>query len=186
MSTTGSLEGPDDPLTPFELKIAAGRPNSTNLDRDRLLFEAGRASAISSGGRRLQVWRASAFAMLLMTGGLAGLLASERSRSNELALTLARLEVPESAVGDSDRPLDPESSDSSARFASGAESDREPEPIAPDSLLAMTRRILEPERFDRPDPPPTAEPRPINPAPATRPATLRVRDWAKLSAPTSA
>jgi hypothetical protein len=80
--------GPD--LTALERRLSAWRPCAGGLDRDRMLFDAGRASA-SAGGRP---WRLATAALLLATAGLGGLLAQQRAtlareRSHRLELETA-------------------------------------------------------------------------------------------------
>ena len=72
-------ECPRDDLTDLERRLAALRPASGGLDRDRMLFDAGRASARAEG--RARAWALSAAASALVAVGLGVGLARERSRA---------------------------------------------------------------------------------------------------------
>jgi hypothetical protein len=65
--------GPD--LSALERRLSAWRPSAGSLDRDRMLYDAGRASA--AGGA--SPWRLAATALLLISMGLGGALIHQRS-----------------------------------------------------------------------------------------------------------
>ncbi len=72
--------GPD--LSPTERRIAAWRPSAVAIDRDRMLYEAGRASARAAA----RPWQFATAAALLLAVGLGGWASRERSRRvDELA-----------------------------------------------------------------------------------------------------
>ena len=65
-------------LSELERRLAAWRPAAGALDRDRMLYEAGRAAARADG--RVQSWRLATAALVLLAVGLGGLLVHERSQ----------------------------------------------------------------------------------------------------------
>ena len=65
--------GPD--LTALERRLSAWRPSAGSLDRDRMLYDAGRAAA----GAGARPWRLMAASLLLATLGLSAMLARQHS-----------------------------------------------------------------------------------------------------------
>jgi hypothetical protein len=126
-------EMPRDDLTNIERRLSALRPASGGLDRDRMLFEAGRASGRAEG--RARAWALAAAASVLVAVGLGVGLARERSRALDLerALIAARGTPPAIAAPP---PAPPR--------AIG---------VAPDSYLALSHRALA-GLDDRPAAPP--------------------------------
>ncbi len=82
------IEHPDhDPeidLSAVERRLAAWRPAAGGLDRDRMLYEAGRNAARADG--RVQSWRLATAALVLMAVGLGGMLARERSQRRGIGI----------------------------------------------------------------------------------------------------
>jgi hypothetical protein len=70
-----------------ERRLAAWRPATGALDRDRMLYDAGRAAARTDG--QVWPWRLAMASLALLTVGLSGLLAHERSRCTALESSLA-------------------------------------------------------------------------------------------------
>jgi hypothetical protein len=108
---------PQDDLTDLERRLAALRPTARGLDRDRMLFEAGRASARAEG----RIWVLSAAASALVVVGLGVALARERSRALGLERAVAAT-----------RPTSPPITSPPVA----------PIEVAPDSYLALSRRAL--------------------------------------------
>jgi hypothetical protein len=81
------MNAPDKDSTGFERRLAAWLPAATVLDRDRMLFEAGRAAARAEA--RVKVWPSAALALAMLLMGLIGLFARERSRRLALETVLA-------------------------------------------------------------------------------------------------
>jgi hypothetical protein len=85
------IEHPDrDPeidLSAVERRLAVWRPAAGGLDRDRMLYEAGRAAAKADG--RVQSWRLATAALALLTVGLGGLLTHERMQRRALETSIA-------------------------------------------------------------------------------------------------
>jgi hypothetical protein len=81
------IEYPENELNAMERRLAAWRPASGGLDRDRMLYEAGRAAARADD--RVQSWRLAAAALTLLTVGLGGLLAHEQSQRQALETSIA-------------------------------------------------------------------------------------------------
>jgi hypothetical protein len=68
----------NEPRDPLEAQLAALRPRTDRIDRDRLMFLAGRASVSPSdvvSARRLRMWQALAGAMAVTTAALVAVLA---------------------------------------------------------------------------------------------------------------
>jgi hypothetical protein len=74
-------------LTELEHRLAAWRPAAGALDRDRMLYDAGRAAALA--GVQARSWRLATAALALLTIGLGGLLAREQSQRRVLETALA-------------------------------------------------------------------------------------------------
>ncbi len=123
----------EGPLSDLERRLEQWRPLPGSLDRDRMLFEAGRASARAESWGRLGAVLAASFALVAV--GLGGLLVRERGHRHALEVTLAE-RTREPVIADPVLPPLPS----------------RPEP-APDSYLALTRRIL---TTGLDDPPPLA------------------------------
>ncbi len=114
-------DDPEAPLSDLERRMGRWRPASGSLDRDRMLFDAGRASARGESWGRLVGALAACLALVAL--GLGGLLVRERGYRQGLEVALAE-RTREPAPREMVAPLPP--------FA---------EP-APDSYLALSRRIL--------------------------------------------
>ncbi len=154
--------GPD--LSALERRLAAWRPATGALDRDRMLYDAGRAAAAAEA----RPWRLAAAALLLATAGLGGLLVQQRSllareRAERIELA-ARLRAP-------------------AVLAPPVES-AAPGPPAPGSYLALTSRLAEGVDFgSSPEGGGDGEPRTPSPPswePAARPVPLRPIDLQRV------
>ncbi len=76
-------------LSQVERRLAAWRPASGGLDRDRMLYEAGRAAAQADS--RAQSWRLATAALALLTVGLGGLLAHERAQRRAMEAIASRI-----------------------------------------------------------------------------------------------
>ncbi len=114
-------DNPEAPLSDLERRLERWRPASGSLDRDRMLFDAGRAAARAESWGRLGVALAASFA--LVSVGLGGLLVRERGYRHDLEVTLAER---------TREPVLPE-------LVSPPPALAEP---APNSYLALSRRIL--------------------------------------------
>jgi hypothetical protein len=154
---------PDPELTALEARIAAWKPSSGGLDHDRLLFEAGRASAGSSRG-----WRTATGCLILTLAALGSLMVRERHRfiqhtqALQTELTAARSEslqkmAPREAVAMADLAVDLT--------------------VARASYLDLTRRLASGETLDAIDRPDQPTPSILAPDPG-RP--LRARDSDRL------
>lgn len=172
------LAGPD--LSALEQRLAAWQPAEGALDRDRMLYEAGRAAAAASRARSWQIGAAAMFFALAGLGGLLAvehtqlvreraLLAQERARLNEVETALtARLGTtqPVPMIPAPLAPIPPA------------------EPPAPDSYLALTSRLARDGTAiswpdDAPRPAPEQPPnRPAEPSP--RPVPLGPDDVRRI------
>ena len=92
MDTTGF--DPDGNLNELEEPLAALRPLTGNLSRDRMLFEAGRASALAVARRRFLMFSSAGMVVLV---GLGLSLVRERSRRQAFEVAFARLERTQSS-----------------------------------------------------------------------------------------
>jgi hypothetical protein len=94
---------PEEGLNELEKPLAALRPVTGNLSRDRMLFEAGRARALTvSRGRMLML----ALANVVLVGGLAISLFHERSQRHALELAFAvQVHTPTAPPTDSIPPV---------------------------------------------------------------------------------
>jgi hypothetical protein len=122
MSHQSTDRDPKDNLSALEQRLASWRPTPAagGVDRDRMLFEAGRAAA---GGR--SGWFASA-CLALLALGLGGLLARERGNRRDLEAALAaRVDAPPG-------PSPAAAVAPPARTVA----------LAPDSYLVLTQRML--------------------------------------------
>jgi hypothetical protein len=79
-------------LRALERRLAAWRPSAGALDRDRMLYDAGRAAAQGRG--RIRTWRLAAAALAVVTLGLGVLLERERSQRRALEIALAARATP--------------------------------------------------------------------------------------------
>jgi hypothetical protein len=121
-----------DDLTDLERRLAGWQPASDRLDRDRMLFDAGRASARSE--IRERAWAACSAILLLVSAGLGVQLVREHARREGLERTHATRSQPESPP----RTLPP------------------PEIVpAPDSYLVLTHRLV--AGLGDPPPPPSTQ-----------------------------
>ena len=80
-------DDPEVPLSDLERRLEQWRPASGSLDRDRMLFDAGRASARAESWGRLGAALAASFALVAV--GLGGLLVRERAHRHGLEVALA-------------------------------------------------------------------------------------------------
>jgi hypothetical protein len=136
-----------DPISELEARLRSWEPSAEGLDRDRMLFQAGRADARKATWGASQVWQSAAAAAALLAAGLGFGWAHERSRSEALQLTIAQ-----------------QASDSSAAQqapASGGPGGAAREPIVvldPSSYLTLLRQaegldsavVVQPATTERP------------------------------------
>jgi hypothetical protein len=160
-----SATAPDpDDLSGLERRLSAWRPASGALDRDRMLYEAGRASARAEDRGRL--WRASAAVLALAAVGLGVQLARERSRGLALERALAEALPGHTPAAETPGP----------RLA-----DLTPRRLPASSYLVLTSRLVT-GALDDPGPDAGAVP-PGNPEPGTHstpPAPLSPRTFDRV------
>ena len=120
---------PEQEPTPIERRLASWRPASVTDARDRMLFEAGRASAHAHAKALGAVWVSSLILLAMVGLGLGSLLLGERSRRHALEAELAAVtaarppETPQLA----DRPAPPV--------------DLPPLTLAPSSYFVLTAQL---------------------------------------------
>jgi hypothetical protein len=114
-------------ISEMERRLASWRPATGGLDRDRMLYDAGRAAARADGLSR--PWGLATAALTLVTVGLGGLLLHERSRCMALETSLAI----------ASRTIPPQPAAAIELPASG----KTPvvEPFEPSSYFALTARL---------------------------------------------
>jgi hypothetical protein len=88
-----------DPLSSLEERLRSWVPSPGGLDRDRMLFEAGRAEVLGPipAGNSARLWKYATAAALLLASGLGMAWQIERSQRRALELTFARLAPPSPA-----------------------------------------------------------------------------------------
>ncbi len=158
------MNAPEHDPTGFERRLSSWLPAAAALDRDRMLFEAGMASARADS--RGKVWRTAAVGLALLLAGLGGFLARERSRRLALETVLAA-RPPAPAPLLAEKP---------PRVGLPSPSTERP---GPSSYLALTARLASGELdFPPVSPAPNAERPPVRTGP--RPTTLRPRGFERL------
>jgi hypothetical protein len=151
--------GPEGELTDLEQRLSHWRPASEGLDRDRMLFEAGRAA--SRAEVRAWIGFASSAALALVTAGLGVLLVGERAHRQALEARIVQQENAAKAPA-LPEPLPPPIV---------------AQTLSPDSYLALTHR-LQTVGLDEALTPASGTPpdhSPVVPEP-----TLRVQDVGRL------
>ena len=166
--------GPD--LTALEHRLSGWRPSAGSLDRDRMLYDAGRAAA--AGARP---WPLMAASLLLATLGLAALLAHEHSALGRERTLLAQERAQRRQL---ETALAARTEASQSTFPSPVQQDAPIEPPAPSSYLALTARLA--ADVDDPAPPhiiDDPERRALAPAPErgpARPSPFRPHDFRRV------
>jgi len=159
-----------DHLSSLEERLRSWVPSPGGLDRDRMLFEAGRAEVQGTieAGTRANLWKFATAAAVLLASGLGMAWHNERSQRRALELTFARLAPPPPA------PL-------VATPELIAERQEKEAAIDPTSYLALVQQLkhldatnLEPQRTA----PGTVQR--VRAADPPRAAPLRPRDWDRV------
>jgi hypothetical protein len=127
----------EDHLRALELRMAGWRPAAGALDRDRMLYDAGRSRATAD--TRIQAWRLATAALLCLSIGLSGLLGHQASKLARERILLAHEQAQRRQV-----------EQSVTIVASGvpAEPSRQPvesapaEPFAPASYFVLTSQLV--------------------------------------------
>ncbi len=152
----------EDDLNALEHRLSAWRPAAGGaLDRDRMLYDAGRAAAETDG--HLRAWRMATAALLLVTIGLGGMLAHHAvvARRRNGGAAIWPLETAIAA-----RTAAPEASPPAP---SPTSVDTGIEPVSPTSYFVLTARLARDVR-DVSSPDLEIEPGPHRPA--TEPAEI--------------
>lgn len=158
-----SLDESND-LTDLERRLAGWRPATGGLDRGRMLYEAGRASAIAENRRVVRTLSAVGLAFALATAGLGAGWTLERRRGVEWEAALASASTP--------APIPSPSLAIPVRNETPP-----PRPPDPFSYLTLTRRIADGRiEFESP----ARSPRSDDRAPTPGPSPLRVGDRDRL------
>ncbi len=160
----------EEHLSSLEERLRSWVPSPGGLDRDRMLFEAGRAEVLGSIQARshARLWRFATAAAVLLASALGMVWHNEHSQRRALELTIARL------------------APSPAPFVATpeliAERQENETAIDPSSYLALIRQVNRPGAAANLEPDPMA--RGIAPsvrdADSTQIAPLRARDWDRV------
>jgi hypothetical protein len=145
----------ENDLTALERRLAAWRPATGAVDRDRMLYDAGWAAARAE--HRAHIWRLATAASFVVIVTLGGLLAHERSQRRALAMSVAARRGPA-------RPLAPIPLITQTPAL---------EPLAPSSYFVLTAQLAASDQEvpalaarnqvkpTKPDPPPFPDPPPL-------------------------
>jgi len=161
----------EDHFSSLEERLRSWVPSAGRLDRDRMLFEAGRAEVQGpiQAGTRANLWKFATAAAVLLASGLGMVWHNERSQRRVLELTFARLAPPPPAPLVATTELMTERREKEAA-------------VDPTSYLALVRQLkrledatnLEPQRTA-----PGTVPR-VRAADPPQTAPLRPRDWDRV------
>jgi hypothetical protein len=163
----------EDDLNRLEQRLGGWRPSLGGLDRDRLLYEAGRGESAARGNRLVKAMAAVSIATTLAAFGLGTAWRLEHDRASRLTaeLALTRSEAARPPYAPSHPTYTTSSYGSPVHVASR-------EPPDPFSYLALSRRIVNGRlEFDPPRRPPAS--RDDKPSPP-RPEPLRAGDRDRL------
>lgn len=127
---------PDDSLTVLEARLRGWQPSPVGLDRDRLLFEAGRASARS--GPRVGPWQSATAVLALLSTGLGLVLLDATADRRDLRQALLAQQTPTGPIPERAPIPDPIPS---VPEPVPPRPLAEPRPLDPSSYLALTRRL---------------------------------------------
>jgi hypothetical protein len=154
-----------EPLSELEHRLRMWQPSSGGLDRDRMLFEAGRAAALRTvgPGGSVRLWRLATAASVLAALGLGQGWRTERLHRQAVELSLAA-EMP------------PPFSMDRARFAPSPRPEPSVPPIDPSSYLALARRADPIGPAPLPGPPGGTSGQPIDPGGVSTQPPLRPHD----------
>jgi hypothetical protein len=151
---------PRDDLTDLELRLSGWTPSAAALNRDRMLFEAGRASARSDTRGRLTTALAASLAALAV--GLGGWAVREHAQRRAVELALAdRSRALEVALAVRPLPSEP----ASVRL----------DATAPNTYLALSHRLATAgvDVPEMPPAPPAHDQRPASPGRSLTPLSAR-------------
>jgi hypothetical protein len=154
-----------EPLSDLERRLRSWEPASGGLDRDCMLFEAGRAAAgrTVGPGRSVRLWRLATAAAVVAALGLGQGWRTERLHRQAVELLLAA-ELPRPVPTAQARPSRPPRHEPSVT------------PIDPSSYLALVRRTAPPGPAPLPGPPGDTSGQPIDPGGVSSQPPLRPHD----------
>ncbi len=160
-----------DHLSSLEERLRSWVPSAGRLDRDRMLFEAGRAQVKGpiQAGTRATLWKYATAAAVLLASGLGMAWHNERSQRRALELTVATLAPPPPAPFVATPELMTERQEKEAA-------------IDPTSYLALVQQLKHLEDATNLEPQRTA-PGTVPSVRAADPpqtAPLRPRDWDRV------
>ena len=165
----------EDDLKALEDRLTAWRPASGSLDRDRMLYDGGRAAGRGEGP--IRSWRMATAALLLLTIGLGGLLVHQGSLLDReralLAQERSRRRATETAIAARPAAQEPSPPTPSPTLAA-----TKFEPLSPTSYFVMTSRMAS-DVSDVPSPDFEIEP-------GTAPVADRTRGALAATRPTTA
>jgi hypothetical protein len=160
-----------DHLSSLEERLRSWVPSPGGLDRDRMLFEAGRAEVQEpiQAGTSVRLWKYATAAAVLLASGLGMAWHNERSQRRALELSFARLAPPPPASPGSTPELITEGQEKEAA-------------VDPTSYLALLRQLKRLEDATNLEPQRTAPGtvQRVRAADPPRTAPLRPRDWDRV------
>ena len=155
----------EDNLKALEHRLATWRPAIGGLDRDRMLYEAGKAQ-VTEG--HVRFWRLATAALLFVTVGLGGLLAYQTSLLEHERVLVARERARHSSTGTS-LITRADESEPSPLPPSSKSADAPVEPLSPTSYFVLTARLANDNHGDSsPDSQIPSDPR----RPTTKPGEI--------------
>ncbi|MGO9466531.1 MAG: hypothetical protein ACLQIB_16005 [Isosphaeraceae bacterium] len=135
MDTDHANREHEQDLSALANRLTAWRPSTGALDRDRMLYEAGRAAARAEAPGR--PWRLATAALAVAALGLFGLLVHERSLRVHERFVLAQERSRHSALG----RVVAVRIEGSAPSADGAAATPAIEPLSPSSYFVLASRL---------------------------------------------
>jgi DNA-binding transcriptional LysR family regulator len=130
----------------MESRLLGWRPSAGGLDRDRMLFDAGRASARSSG--RVGPWHSATVLLALLSTGLGLALLDATADRRDLRQALLARQIPVEPIPDPG-PIPTAPDVAPEPTPPGPIAD--PRPPDPSSYLALTRRLVSGDGLDGPE-----------------------------------
>ncbi len=159
----------EDQMSSLEERLRSWVPSARRLDRDRMLFEAGRAEVQGTiqAGTRANLWKFATATAVLLASGLGMAWHHERSQRRALELTFARLAPPPAVVSTPEL------------IAERQEKERAVDPTSYLALVRQVNRLKDAANFEPHRTAPEAVPK-IRAADPPRAAPLRPRDWDRV------
>ena len=159
----------EDHLSSLEERLRSWVPSPGGLDRDRMLFEAGRAEVQGpiQAGTSARLWKYATAVAVLLASGLGMAWHYERSQRRALELTFARLAPPPAVVSTPEL------------IAERQEKERVVDPTSYLALVRQVNRLEDAANFEPHRTAPGTVPS-VRAADPPRAAPLRPHDWDRV------